>query len=469
MKTYQDLEKVVNAENEAGLMDFINAAITEYRASELYSISKDADAYNRHKNITIRKYQRMLYKVTGEKVPDLIGANFKMGSRFFHRFVTQEVQFLLGNGASWENKSTADKLGTETKAFDKQLEKLSKWALICGVAYGFYNLDHIEVFTALDFVPMFDEEDGSMKAGIRFWQVAPDKPERATLYELDGYTDYIWKKGEGEVLHEKRPYVLKTTYTEVDGTEIYDFENYPTFPIVPLWANEEHQSELIGLREQIDCYDLIKSGFANTVDEASIIYWTINNAGGMDDIDLANFVKKMKEVHAVVVDDEGASAESHQLEAPYQSREALLDRLRADLYEDAMALDTKSISGGAVTATEIQAAYEPLNSKVDDFEDCVRDFVNDILNLAGIDDNVTFTRSMIVNTQENIQTVIAGAQFLSAEYVTRKILSYLGDADQADEILAKMNEEEMTAFRDYGQEEENEEQEQESQEEEENS
>ena len=74
---------------------------------------------------------------------------------------------------------------------------------------------------------------------------------------------------------------------------------------MPLWGNEEHQSELIGLREQIDCYDLIKSGFANTVDESSLIYWTINNAGGMDDIDLAKFVEQIRNVHATVIDETG--------------------------------------------------------------------------------------------------------------------------------------------------------------------
>lgn len=443
MKTFQDLQPIAERGNEEQIMDFVKTAINEYKNSPLYQTAVIADKYNRHLNVTIVEYQKLLYKATGEVVPDNYSANFKMACRHFHRFIMQENQFLLGNGTIWEQKSTPDKLGTGRKQFDTQLQKLGKWALICGVAYGFYNLDHIDVFTALEFVPLFDEENGAMKAGIRFWQVAADKPLRATLYELDGYTDFIWAEDTGSVLKEKRPYVLKTAYTEVDGTEIYDFENYPSFPIVPLWGNEEHQSELIGLREQIDCYDLIKSGFANTVDESSLIYWTINNAGGMDDIDLAKFVEQIRNVHATVIDDDGAKAESHQLEAPYASREALLERLNKDLYRDAMALDTENIAGGAITATQIEAAYEPLNSKVDGFEYCVREFINDILNLAGIDDNVTFTRSMIVNVQENIQTLLQAAQFLDDEYVTRKILALFGDEDQADKILVMMQNNEI--------------------------
>ena len=38
--------------------------------------------------------------------------------------------------------------------------------------------------------------------------------------------------------------------------------------------------------------------------------------------------------------------------------EAMLDRLRSDLYEDAMALDVKGVQAGGTTATEINAAYE---------------------------------------------------------------------------------------------------------------
>ena len=450
MRTYQDLIEVVENENEVQLMQFLRTVIDQYKADDLYRTAVVADKYNRHLNVTISNYQKLLYKVTGEVVPDNYSANFKMACRHFHRFVTQENQFLLGNGSMWENDDTPDRLGTARKPFDTQLQKLGKWALICGVSFGFFNVDHIEVFNALEFAPLFDEEDGALKAGVRFWQIDKDKPLRATLYELDGYTDFIWKDGEGSVYKEKEAYKLKIRTSDIDGSEIYAKENYPTFPIVPLWANEERQSELVGLREQIDCYDLIKSGFANTVDESSLIYWTINNAGGMDDIDLAKFVKKIKEVHAAVVDDEGASAQSHQIEAPYESREALLNRLNKDLYRDAMALDTENIAGGAITATQIQAAYEPLNSKVDGFEYCVREFVDDILNLAGIDDNVTFTRSMIVNTQEDVQTVISAAQFLSEDYVARKILALLGDADQADEILKNKDEETMVAYRDIG-------------------
>ena len=444
MLTYQDLLTV--PDDDKARMEFVRAVISEHQSSELYKMAQIADEYDRHRNRTIVEYQKLLYDVTGNTVPDNWSANFKMASKFFNRFITQENQYLLGNGVTFGKEGTKDKLGGDD--FDTVLQDAGKKSLWGGVSFVFFNKDHVEVFTVLEYAPMMDEEDGSMKAGVRFWQIDPTKPLRATLYELDGYTDYIWNKRqdtgkyEGAILHAKRPYIVKVRTSQADGDEIYDGENYPTFPIIPLWGNPHHQSELVGLREQIDCYDLIKSGYANNVDEGSLIYWTLQNAGGMDDVDLAQFIEKMKTLHAATTDN-AVSAEPHQLEAPYESREALLLKLRSDLYDDAMALDVKAIEGGAVTATQIKAAYEPLNAKADQFEYCVRDFLKRLLAVAGIEDVPTFTRSIIVNNQEEMQLVVMAAQFLPSDYITRKLLELLGDGDKADDILDQMAADEL--------------------------
>lgn len=456
MLSYQDLLRV--GDNETDRMAFIQEAINVHKASNLYKDAKISESYYRKKNKTIMEFQKLLYTVTGEAIPDNYSANYKLRSQFFKKFITQENQYLLANGASWNNPDTEDKLGTKRKPFDTQLQKAGIKALWGGVSFGFWNLDHMDVFDVLEYAPLWDENDGSMKAGVRFWQVDEQKPLRATLYEMDGYTDYIWIKVEengkqdfkGQILHDKRKYVQIAVTSQIDGTEILDGINYSGFPIVPLWANEEHQNELEGLREQIDCYDLIKSGFANTVDEASYIYWAIQNAGGMDDIDLANFVERMKTVHAGLVEDANARAEAHTIEAPYASREALLDRLRSDLYEDAMALDTKSIQDGAITATQIRASYSNLDSKADSYEYCVLEFVNGILELAGIDDEATFTRSQIINKQEEVQTVISAGTYLESGYVTEKILTILGDGDKAEDMIKELDADDIRPLVDEG-------------------
>lgn len=449
MVTWQDL--LLTGDDEKARMDFIHTLIGKHKSSEAYETAVIAEEYARQENRTIMWYQKMLYTMSGEAVPDNYSANYKLCSNFFYKFVTQENQYLLGNGVTWSEDSAKKKMGD---TFDGKLQEAGYESLIAGVSFGFWNLDHLEVFKLSEFIPLYDEENSALMAGVRFWQIDDTKPLRATLYEIDGYTEYIWKRreikdgkeekqAEGQVLHEKRPYKLNIRSTAVDGVEIYDGENYPTFPIVPLFGNQYKQSELIGLRSEIDAYDLIRSGFANDVDDASQIYWTIQNAGGMDDVDLAKFVERMKTVRAATVEDDGARAESHTMEVPYASREALLSRLRADMYENYMALDTQMIAGGAVTATQIRASYEPLNSKADNYEYEVRKFVDRIAELAGVDSEYSFTRSTIVNTSEEVALVLSAADFLPKDYITEKILTLLGDGDKAEDILKQMDADEL--------------------------
>lgn len=438
MYTYQDLLNI--GEDEGKRMDFIQTAIHAHKGSEAYEDATMAQEYYKHRNLTICQYQKLLYTLSGKAVPDNYSANYKLASNFFKRFVVQQVQFLLGNGVSLSEPDEKDMLGDD---FDTRLQELGRDALVDGVGFGFWNYDHLEVFKLTEFVPFWDEETGGLMAGIRFWQIDPIKPMRVTLYEMDGYTEYIWRNNKGEVYSPKRKYVLSVLQAPAGDSEIIDGYNYPSFPVIPLWGNPARQSEIIGIRDQIDAYDLIKSGFANDLDDASQIYWTIQNAGGMDDVDLAKFIERMKTVKAAVVEEDGATAESHTLEVPYASREALLERLRSDLYEDYMALDTKNIAGGAVTATQIKAAYEPINNKADMFEYCVHDFLDSLFYIVGIQSEASFTRSIMINVEESIQTILQAAQYLPEDYVTRKILEVLGDGDKAEELILEIDEENM--------------------------
>lgn len=436
MKTYEDL---LDADN---VMEFTKEAITDYKNGQFYADACIGYDYFRKRNRTILKYQKLLYTMSGEAVPDNFSANYKFCNSFFPIFVKQENSFLLGDGVTFNGDGTKDALGGEM--FDKELYNAGEYALWGGVSFLFFNLDHVEVFKATEFVPLFGEEDGALHAGIRFWQIAGNKPLRATLYEEDGYTEYIWKNGKGSILQDKRSYKLNIAVSEADGIEIIDGENYPSFPIVPLWANREHQSELIGLREKIDGYDLIQSGLANDLDDASQIYWTIQNAGGMDDIDLAKFLERMKTVKAAVVDDDGSQAEAHTLDIPYEARQAGLQDLRDSLYRDAMALDTDKITNGNVTATAIESAYENLELKCDGFEYCVNETINALLDLVGIDDSPTYHRRKTTNQPEITNMVLAAAQFLDTETIL-KHLPFL-NIDEIDTILDNLTKEEATRF-----------------------
>lgn len=453
MITYQDLIAVGASDRDRA--DFVRKVIREHESSALYQTARIADDYARCRNTTIMQYQHMITTVSGKRIVDPFAATHRSASNFFKVFVTQLSQYLLGNGVSWDNEKIGERLGGD---FDIRLQELGKAAIRGGVAFGFFNYDHLEVFPVYDatkgsFAPLYDEENGGLSAGVRSWQIDSGKPLRATLYEIDGITQYMWSTsdriydgwtnlGEGVFMVPKVPYILRVQSTEADGTEILAGENYPEFPIVPLYGNPERQSEIVGLREKIDAYDMILNGFEDDLDNAQL-FWIIKGAGGMDDYDLSQFLDRLRTVKAAAPMD-GQEVDPVAVQIPYEAREKLLDRVNHQLYKDAMIMDPESLASSAATATQIKAAYTPQNNKADELEYCVLDFLNGVLRVAGIEgENPSFTRSMIVNVQEEITSVVAAASYLDREYVTTKVLTLLGDGDKAEEVLKRIDAEDM--------------------------
>ncbi len=431
IKTYEDFAALSG--DMTGIFSFIEETINEHKKSGLYRTAALAEEYYRGLNPTIMHFQKIIYDMAGMANIDRFSANHKVASSFFKFAVNQENQYLLGNGITLKPEAK-EKLGTD---FDRKVQKAGREALIGGVSFGFWNLDHLEVYKLTEFVPLYSEENGALMAGIRFWQVAEDKPLRATLFETDGYTEYIKKKGDRFfVLRGKRAYKEKLAGTPRDGMEIYQGENYPGFPIVPLWGNDEHQSELVGKQNTIDALDLATSNMVNNVDEGNLIYWALVNCGAMTPEDDLRFVEQLKVTHVVHAEgDEGAKAEAHTVEAPFSGTQATIDMLTRRLFTDFQCFDSASVSAGNQTATAIKAAYVPIDLKADMFEGCVSDFLSGIFKIAGIEDSPSYTRNKIVNQLEETQMLLMAAQYLDEEYLIDKLLTAWGDADKVSALI----------------------------------
>ena len=434
MRTYQDL--IAAGEKEQNRIAFVCDAIDAWRSSPAYQTALDAELYYNGENPTISRYEKILYDMQGKAHVDMYTANHKLASRFFGFAVDQEVSYLLGNGVTFADESTAKKLGND---FDEEVMDAARAAKIAGVAFGLWDLDHLRVFTLTEFVPLYDEENGSLMAGIRFWQIARDKPLRATLYEVDGYTEYFQQKNSSmSILKEKQSYKQIEIKAEIGDAEILDGGNYPSFPIVPLKNNKRQLSEIVGKRNTIDALDLASSSMVNNVDEGNLIYWVLKNCGGMDDLDDAMFVERLKTTHVAHANgDDGAGVDAHTIEAPYEGTNTTIDMLKKKLYEDFQCFDAAAVSAGNQTATAIKASYVPLDLKTDKFEAEVTRFIVEILRLAGIDDKPSYTRNQLINKAEETQNILLGAQYYDDEYITKKLLTINGDIDQYEDMVKR--------------------------------
>lgn len=93
--------------------------------------------------------------------------------------VDQEVSYLLGNGVSFRSQETKKALGA---TFDEDIMDAARHALIGGQSFVFWNLDHIQVFVPEQFVPLYDEEDGALKARNPF--LAGGRQQAATRHAV---------------------------------------------------------------------------------------------------------------------------------------------------------------------------------------------------------------------------------------------------------------------------------------------
>lgn len=439
MKTYQDLQEAIT---KGTLGEFLRSAVLEHQGSKAYKDAVDGMAYYNKHNITIEKFQKFLFTLSGNKTPDIWSSDYRLKTLMFRRLVLQEVGYICANGVSMDEK---EKLGTD---FDNKLQTAAKLALAQGVAFGYWNLDHLEVFSFADtpgnpgFVPLLDEKTSELMAGIRYWfrETGNKTLFRATLYELDGVSEWAAEgSDDATMITPKRAYILKELRNDLGVVDVCD-ENYTRLPIATLYGNDTHESELVGLRGSIDCYDFIKSGFANQIDDTSGVYWILKNTGAMDDKDLAQFVQRMKSVKATMVDgSDGTAAEAHTLDVPVEARKTMLDILRRDLYEDAQMLDVSALSAVEKTTTEILAAYQSQDNKCADFEYFLIDFIRQICAVAGIENpEPAFTWNKVINQAEITSMVLSAAEFLDDETTLRHLPWLL--PEEVPEILKRRDE-----------------------------
>lgn len=451
--TYNDLERCTTEDER---ISFIQRAINEHEDSSMYQIGKDAGLFYRGIDSDLEEIKKLVYDRKGTAyVSD--EANHKIETNLFFLFCTQLVAYQLGNGVSFDNEKVKEQLGGSE--FDFQLQQALIYAYCDGESYGYVNEDGV---TPLCFackvegnepvlVPLKDEDDGLIKAAIRYWRLAPDKPLMVRLFELDGTTVYKEVRDENgnksslQLYEEKKSYSTKQIETEAEGVTKTIDEVPALFPIVPL-RYIKGQSELVTLKDTLFAIDLAYSALANGID-VNTYYWIIKNADGMSTRDDLNFVADM--IHNKVVHEpEGVEIRREKNESDYNAYMNIIATLRDKAFTDAMAVDVERKLAGNVTTVEIKAAYQNLNFKCDKIEKYLSDFIRGILRVKGIDENEPFhfKRPNDINTTEFMTMLMQIAPVIGEDTTLKLMCETLGLIDEYEEIKAKREAESMAQF-----------------------
>lgn len=417
--TYQDWQTATEAERRKMLLEIVS----KYKGSEEFTLMLAANEYFRGNNVEVGS--KVLLKPvavsTTDKGPGAIRKRTELTqivgnrvrSNFLFRFVTQENQYLLGNGVTLDESADKSKLGA---AFDKMLEQAGERALLHGVCWLYWNNDHVEVLPACvdalsGCVALLDERTSEPAVVVQFWQLDNQRPLYLRLFELDGVTEYRHKDNDLVEIAPKRAYML-TVARDGGGEKVTGEENYTRLPVVPLYASSEKTSELTpAIKSKIDLYDRILSDFGDNLDKANDVYWVLNNYGG-NTAEIAEMIEQIEKLRAVVNMSDGTGSSSTAspmaFEVPHEARRAALDLIENALYADFMALNMDEMTGGSLTNVAIQTAMTNLNLKCDRYEWQVFSTVQRILALVGVEtEQIRFHRQTIANKSEIIQDIVA--------------------------------------------------------------
>ena len=367
-------------------------------------------------------YTKWLYSDDGHRAIDTMASNHKLCSNFFNRLCTQRMAYSLGNGVTFAEDSTKERLGID---FDTNLRSIGYYSIIHGVAFAFWNMTHLHVFPVTEFAPLWDEQTSQLRGGVRFWQIDPKKPMIAILYEEDGYTRFEGTSGMADfkIAEDKHAYKVTIRQAAADAEpEVISIDNYNgNLPIIPFWGSRLHQSAIVGIQSQIDAFDLIRSGFCNDLADCSEVYWIVSGTGGATDSDLAKFRDRLKFNHIAAVTDVGETPITpYSQPLPYEARKEFLNEIRNGIYEDFGALDVHAVAAGA-TNDHIDAAYQPMDENADDFEYQIISGVQAILRLIGVDDTPLFKRNRISNQKEMTEMIIMCVELLGRETALAKL------------------------------------------------
>ena len=418
---------------------FIIGAINQFKSSKEYRDMVEAQNYYKGLNPTIMGRNFKFYSTGGELYDDIFRSNNKVSSGTFGKITQQLSSYLLANGVTISDESIKKDFG---RWFDVKVQELGIISLVDGVGYGYIYIDErgqfkLQNWRGTEAIPLFDERTGVIMAMIRFWQIDANRPMYVEFYTQEGKETFrATGDDKVEVIEEKSSYI-KAKNTDIMGTTIAEIGNFSVLPVIPLYCKEDKATSLTQpIKSKIDLYDIILSDFGNNLEDSNDVYWVLKNYDGQN---IGEFLEAFKKYKTIAVDDEG-SAEPKTMEIPYQARQEALEKLRKDIYEDAMALDVSVLSGGSLTNVAIKANMMNLDLKADLFENQVYSFLYSVIDLylefknKNTDYEIELIRRSIVNDTELIDNIQKCRNDISHETALR-LNPYIKDEKEEMELI----------------------------------
>ena len=438
----------------------IKQLITEFNASSTKRKMIEGDRYSRNQNDILKRTLNE-YKIYDQKTGRIITkknenkSDEHLAHGFYPKQVNQKKCYVCGkpititynasvDGEKKDNIKTTEKKITNMVwntlgyNFEKLIKNRLKEASNKGRAWLHPNYrDGKLVFEKIpseECIPVYDTETQSHLINFLHFYTVQDltgeEPEDRIYVEVWDDKEvvyYIETKVNNEVIFLEdttRPrhgcHWYREIYDEaLDQLKQIEKHSWGRVPFIEIENNEEKTTDLEPIKPLIDAYDLINSGFVNTIEDLKEIVWLINGYGAED---LLSLIENLKVNGVARTNDTAGHIDAKLLPIPYEARQALLKGLKELIYEFGRAVDTsnKDLIGQAPSGVSLEFLYTDLDMKADDAIGGLTTALYDVLwyvlqdlkmkgklpeNINEYDFKIEFNKSRIFNEVEKVNSI----------------------------------------------------------------
>lgn len=303
---------------------------------------------------------------------------------------------------------------------------------IQGDMNGFFNY---AVVDSRQIIPIFSKKLQSKLEGLlRVYDDLNEQGESITVYEYWNNEKCVVymkpQKGELDDLVAYNQFQIIDIATKMPtGNLVNEFEHgWGEVPFIPFRNNEIEQSDLKKIKNQIDVYDKVFSGFVNDLDDIQEIIFVLTNYSGQEKKEFMDDMRKFKMIKLENDGtDDASGVETLAIEIPIEARAKMLEMTREAIFVLGQGVDPQKNIGQNNSGVALKHMYSLLELKASmletEFREGFATLVRFILRYYGKDPDVvvkqTWSRSSINNDVEKADIVSKLASVTSEENIAK--------------------------------------------------
>lgn len=343
-------------------------------------------------------------------------------NNFLKKLIRQKINYLLGKPITVKNGGEID------WSF---LKELARKASIEGVSWLHVFVDtkgafRTRVIDGHEIIPIYDTDfNTDIVEIIRYYQIAvvtntvKSIRTRVELWDNEKVVYYIEDDEGNYILDIGIPnpiWHFTKSYSVLNKIFKTDLVGWGAPPFIPLYNNDEQQSDWADIEKLVKAYNKTMSGFTEAIDDLKDSLLLIKDKSYTDYLELKEMIEKYR---MLPVDDTG-DAKYISPEVIEGAREKALAILKDNIYDFGMGIDTRKIAdGGNLTNVAIRARLSDLDLKADEFSGEIYKFSELLMNFyiaykqkskivsfKKYNLEITFNKNVIINTTELLDSIV---------------------------------------------------------------